>query len=424
MDNEQSKKRRHKAYMKLNIMTLFFIGVSFISITLAWFAYSGLITARTEINVKAWNIEFNKNGDPVSNELIIRTSIEPGMETMTEVIDIKNLGDTAAAVTYEIEEARILNDELSNEDQNKLKDTLSHNYPFHVDMSISDNFIRAHDGTGKFQISVSWPFDSGNDEWDSEWGNKAYDFALEESKKEVADQRYAIKLEIHLKAVQYIDEDDAIDHRFRTGNIVLYDVEKNKECSKIEGSCIKTYVIDRDNRVSDSSVHLLPELFDTYKSGAYNQIEEKINELKETWTVTTKPLSVEQILPIISNNIDSSIIMRPKLSNEAIGYLNYIGTVEYPVNSGITYEGRIASQINKVTTSQGSFRFTNSEYPYFSTAKCYWLNNTYNEGKHFALKRIDDTYSKIYGQDINDENGNTQECSIVPVIEVSKANLK
>ena len=32
----------------------------------------------------------------------------------------------------------------------------------------------------------------------------------EESKKEAADQRYAIKLEIHLKAVQYIDEIDAI----------------------------------------------------------------------------------------------------------------------------------------------------------------------------------------------------------------------
>ena len=43
--------QRHKAYIKLNIMTLFFIAVSFISITLAWFAYSGLITARTEINV-------------------------------------------------------------------------------------------------------------------------------------------------------------------------------------------------------------------------------------------------------------------------------------------------------------------------------------------------------------------------------------
>lgn len=425
MDNENSKKRRRRAYMKLNIMTLFFAGVSFISITLAWFAYSGLITARTEINVKAWNIEFNKNGDPVSNELIIRTSIEPGMETMTEVIDIKNLGDTAAAVTYEIESARILDDEITadEEDQDKLKDELSHDYPFHVDMSISDNYIHAHDGTGKFQISVSWPFESGNDEWDSEWGEKAYDFALNESKKEPADQRYAIKLEIHLKAVQYIDEADAIDHRFRTGNIILYDVDKNEQCSKIEGSCIKTYVIDQDNRISHSSVHLLPELYNNYITGTYDNIESKITELTTNWQVTTAPLKVADILPIVSNDISSSIIMRPNLSNETIGYLNYNGTVKYPINSDITYEGRLAAQIKKVTEADGSFRFTNTGYPYFTTTKCYWLNDTYNETKHFALQRIDETYSKVYGQEIN-VNGNKTECSIVPVIEVSKAKLK
>ena len=67
MENKVS--RRRKAYMKLNIMTLFFAAVSFISITLAWFAYSGLITAKTEVNVKAWKIEFNKSGTEVSNEL-------------------------------------------------------------------------------------------------------------------------------------------------------------------------------------------------------------------------------------------------------------------------------------------------------------------------------------------------------------------
>ena len=43
--------KRYKKYLKLNIMSLFFAGLSFISITLAWFAYSGLVTAKTEINV-------------------------------------------------------------------------------------------------------------------------------------------------------------------------------------------------------------------------------------------------------------------------------------------------------------------------------------------------------------------------------------
>lgn len=404
-EKEIKVKRRHKAYMKLNIMTLFFVGVSFISITLAWFAYSGLITARTEVNVKAWHIEFNKNGAPVSNELTIRLNdISPGMETMEEIIDIKNQGDTAAAVSYEITSARILEETLDGTDQEKLKDQISHDYPFHIDMSLSDNFIRAHDGTGKFKIAVSWPFESDNDEADSEWGNKAYDFQLAESQKEEAERRYSIKLEISLKAVQYIDEIDAIDHEFRTGNIVLYDVKNNEKCNAISTTCLKTNVIDKDSRMSDTSVHLLPELQSTYITGTANDYEEKLQELTANWTVVNKGLNVEDILPIISNDITSSIMMRPKLSNEAIGYLNY--------------GERTTTQINKAISYEGSFRFLTSEYKYFSTTKCYWLNTKYNETKQFALKKIDETYSKLYGED------KIAECSIVPVIEVAKDKLR
>ena len=404
-ENEKKIKRRHKAYMKLNIMTLFFVGVSFISITLAWFAYSGLITAKTEINVKAWQIEFNKDGTAVSNELTIRLNdISPGMETMEEIIDIKNLGDTAASVTYEITSARILEETLDGTDQEELKDMLSHEYPFHVDMSISDNFIRAHDGTGKFKISVSWPFESDNDKADSEWGTKAYDFQLEEAKKDESERRYAIKLVISLKAVQYIDEVDAIDHEYRTGNIVLYDVKKNEKCSSIGGSCIKTYVIDKDSRLSDTSLHLLPELQSTYTKGTAVNYQEKLEELTADWTVKYEGLKVEDILPIVSNDITSSILIRPKLSNESIGYLNY--------------GNRVETQINKAKSYNGSFRFVNDEYPYFSTTKCYWLNTSYNTDKQFALKKIDDAYSIIYGED------KSEECSIVPVIEVSKKKFR
>ena len=96
--------------------------------------------------------------------------------------------------------------------------------------------------------------------------------------------------------------------------------------------------------------------------------------------------------------------MRPKLSNEAIGYLNY----------GI----RTTSQINKAISYDGSFRFINEEYPYFSSTKCYWLNTNYKDNKQFALKKIDETYSKVYGED------KTTECSIVPVIEVAKDKLR
>ena len=46
-------KKKHQVYLRLNLMSLFLIAVSFISVTLAWFAYSGLATVSTEVDVKA-----------------------------------------------------------------------------------------------------------------------------------------------------------------------------------------------------------------------------------------------------------------------------------------------------------------------------------------------------------------------------------
>ena len=66
--------RKYKAYIKFNIATLFFIAVSFISVTFAWFAYSGLSKVDTEVPVKAWYIEFKKGENVVSNQIVINLS--------------------------------------------------------------------------------------------------------------------------------------------------------------------------------------------------------------------------------------------------------------------------------------------------------------------------------------------------------------
>ena len=76
-------------------MTLFFIAISCISVTLAWFAYSGIAKVSTDIDVKSWLIEFEKNDTTVSNNIVISLDdIYPGMEVMHETIKIKNKGGT------------------------------------------------------------------------------------------------------------------------------------------------------------------------------------------------------------------------------------------------------------------------------------------------------------------------------------------
>ena len=130
--------KKHKRYLKLNLMSLFFAGVSFISITLAWFAYSGLATVETVINVKAWQIEFKK-GENKQNSLINVTlnDVYPGMQVKNEIININNLGDDDATLDYEIKSARIFDDTVTASSQQELEDILSHNYPFKINMSLS-----------------------------------------------------------------------------------------------------------------------------------------------------------------------------------------------------------------------------------------------------------------------------------------------
>jgi hypothetical protein len=108
-------KPKHKLYLRLNLVSLIFIVVSFMSVTLAWFAYSGLSKVNTEIGVKAWNIEFDKDGTAVSNDIVISLSdIYPGMNTVNETVNVKNPGDSDAQVKYSIVSARILDNAADN----------------------------------------------------------------------------------------------------------------------------------------------------------------------------------------------------------------------------------------------------------------------------------------------------------------------
>ena len=95
--------------LKKNIFLIFFIAVSFIATTYAWFAYSGLKSATALVDVKTWYIEFSKTGKAISNNIVISLDkIEPGMKTINEIVDIENKGDSDAKLSYKIESIRIL----------------------------------------------------------------------------------------------------------------------------------------------------------------------------------------------------------------------------------------------------------------------------------------------------------------------------
>lgn len=416
-ETEKLKKRR-RSYLKLNIMSLFFTAVSFISVTLAWFAYSGLVTTQTEVNVKAWYIEFNKNGKSVSNNIVISLNdIYPGMETKSEVIDIKNSGDSSASIAYKIKAIRILGNEIDVSDPEFSQDKISHFYPFHINMALSNTFADANDGTGNFSVSVSWPLDSNNDEKDTEYGTLAYEFQKNEEAKFAKDSSYqkksAIEVVVSLEATQYVGEDNALDTDFMLGSIQLIDVKNNVTCTKVEGSCIKTYVLNKNNTLLDSSVLLLPDLYNDQTRGYFSQYNRLYNELTTDWSVVHRPLKVEDLLPVVSNDIVSSVMVSDSMSNQLIGYLGYSNDTM----------SRLENRINDAVSNNGYFRFKNDNFTYLSSNSCYWLGNKYDNNKQFALTKVDQMFSTIYGKEIKEVDDNDT-CRVIPVIEVSKSVLR
>ncbi len=402
-------KIKHK-HLKLNILSLFFVAVSLLSITLAWFAYSGFANTATEMDVKAWYIEFEKDSKPVSSEIVLSLNdVYPGMEQVVEKVNINNLGDTDAKVSYSIDSARVLDEELKTKDTStvQVEDQLSHNFPFHVNISLNKDFVKSKDDTSEFDVSVSWPLDSENDSLDSEWGSKAYDFQKEEEAKKKQDPNYemrtSLRIVISLKAEQYVLSNDEVDTDYNFGKLILYDVEKNKVCNELSSTCLKTYVIDKSNKIGDVNVTLLPDLFGTYASGTYNDYNNLLSNVSSNWNVSTRALKLEDVLNIVSNNVESSYLVRDNLSDVIIGKLDY--------------NDRFNEIVNKAINSNGYFKFSNQAFPYFTTSKCYWINNEYNTDKAFALVKMDENNSKIYGE------VKTNECSVVPVLEVAKANL-
>jgi len=407
--------KKHKLYLRLNIMSLTFIVISFISVTLAWFAYSGLSSVSTEIGVKAWYIELDKDGKPVSNDIVISlTDIYPGMDIVDEIVNIKNLGDSDAQLNYSIVSARILGNEADNyviddttTTSEYVEDVLSHNYPFHININLSKNYILAKGEESSFEVSVSWPLDSGIDSLDSLWGTEAYKFEQSEITKKNNDANYQIKpsiqIVISVKAEQYLESDTTSDPKYDLGDVVLYDVVNNEVCTEISTTCLTTYVIDTNNTLGNDTVTLLPNVKNTYLSGSFNDYAMTLSSITSGWTVGTRALTVEDLLKITSKDVIGSTLIRDNISDLIIGKLNY-GT-------------RMNTEIAKAVSSNGHYNFSNEKFNYISSANCYWTSSEYNSSNSFAVKKIDEINSKIYGE------AKTTSCNVVPVIIAPKANL-
>lgn len=170
--------KRRKVFRKVRLRTLFFLAITLASNSFAWFIYTTKVSSNISAKVREWNITFDANGQVVEKTIEINIdSIYPGMETYKQSLTATNSGESNAQITYEIISTNILGDNLVNYNytNEEIINYLKTNYPFKIEITATNSII-AVDAEEQIDISVSWPYESGDDEKDTYWGNLAYNY--------------------------------------------------------------------------------------------------------------------------------------------------------------------------------------------------------------------------------------------------------
>ena len=144
----------------------------------AWFVFVTRVDTNITAKVRSWNVMFQVHDNNIANEVVFNVGeIYPGMTPYNDYASIINTGESAGEATYIIKRIQIFNDvyESRNYSQGELIDMLTAGYPFEIDVSLTNNIVLPGQ-TETFNIDITWPYESGNDELDTYWGNVAYTY--------------------------------------------------------------------------------------------------------------------------------------------------------------------------------------------------------------------------------------------------------
>ena len=190
---KQIKKRIRKR-------TLFFLVIALIANSFAWFIYTNKVSNSITTGVRSWKITFDQDGQDLEENVEFNfDDIYPGIDTQVKQIDITNNGELTAYISYQIESIQIFDETYTKENytQEQLINILNNNYPFKLSFINSDTEITVGQ-TGNFTATLNWPFESGDDEADTYYGKKSYEFKEESNEPQ-------IKIIVKIKASQTKD---------------------------------------------------------------------------------------------------------------------------------------------------------------------------------------------------------------------------
>ena len=380
-------KRIIKKMKKLNFTSVVFLVLSLISSTFAWFAFNNIVNHDMNIDIKAWNVEISEGDGSVSNKLdITLDGFYPGVESTSKTLTISNRGDIDSVVSYKINYLRIFDEVEDVRDQEALLDSLAHNYPFTFNFSLDKNILEKSDDA-HFSYSISWPLDSGDDNLDSTWGKRAYDFVTEEAKKHAQDNSYVVKdcisIEIELVVEQFVgSETELPDSKYKFGSY-KYLTTSGEECSMGSSGCYKFYVFEKQNLKSSNYVYMIADTAQYFSTESYDE--------------NGSYPDVYQILNVVTEDVYETNLLRDGLSPRTMGY---------------AYEPMLYDSIlGEVAYKGAKVEFSSTKYPMLTSGDCYWVSSPYTP--NLAI---------VYGE--NNKNllqvKNSGYCKNVPVIRYKK----
>lgn len=174
-----------KIMKKVKIKNMLILILLLIFNAYAWFIYATRVDTQITAHVSSWNVEFiGAEGEITTNLNIEIGRIYPGMENdkkFEKIVEVHNKGETKAQLGFEIQSLFIMGEEITvNEEDGPttqdIVNKINTEYPFKISINVDDTQLEEGTGNGRFTISLEWPFESGNDENDTYWGNKAYEY--------------------------------------------------------------------------------------------------------------------------------------------------------------------------------------------------------------------------------------------------------
>lgn len=193
---------------KIKIKNIIILILLIIFNTYAWFIYATKVSSDLSVHISSWNVEFSTGeNETVTNIVIAVERVYPGMEIYEKTITVKNKGEIKAELGYDIRALKVMDESYivgENITVEELENKIKTDYPFKINIIKDDTELVQGIGPGQFTVTVEWPFESGDDELDTFWGNKAYEYYSQNPDAK------SIEIEIKLTAEQIANKGDEL----------------------------------------------------------------------------------------------------------------------------------------------------------------------------------------------------------------------